>query len=223
MNYKQIYDDLITRGKQRVLYGYSEKHHIIPRCIGGGNDFTNLVRLTPEEHYLAHQLLVKIYPGNKSLVYAAIAMIRNRPGNKLYGWLRRRYSKVMSARVGQKNSQFGTRWISNPIEKISKRINKDEEIPTGWISGRNKWEKTLTCQCCNKVFFATKRKMYCSAQCKVSVRPDTKYKNGYTVEVDGKQFNSISEAADFYKIGHETARMRFKSNNFLSWKILGVA
>lgn len=34
------------------------------------------------------------------------------------------------------------------------------------------------------------------------------------------KFESISHAADAYGIGHETTRMRFKSSNFESWKIL---
>ena len=64
MNYKKIYDSLIERGKNRNLNEYGEKHHIVPKCLGGSNKKENLVKLTPEEHYVAHQLLVKIYPNN---------------------------------------------------------------------------------------------------------------------------------------------------------------
>ena len=100
MNYNKIYNDLITRSKFRILSEYKETHHIVPRCLGGTNDLNNLVDLTPEEHYLAHQLLVKIHPGNKSLIYAVSAMcmsahskgmIRN---NKMYGWIRRAISEI---------------------------------------------------------------------------------------------------------------------------------
>lgn len=35
---------------------------------------------------------------------------------------------------GTKNSQFGSIWISNG--KISKKINKSDKIPNGWIRGR---------------------------------------------------------------------------------------
>lgn len=34
-----------------------EKHHIIPRCFGGPNDKTNIVKLTAYEHILAHYYL----------------------------------------------------------------------------------------------------------------------------------------------------------------------
>jgi hypothetical protein len=66
MNYKKIYDNLISKGRNRVLNCYVERHHIIPKCMGGTDDEENLVELTPEEHYVAHQLLVKIYPKNKA-------------------------------------------------------------------------------------------------------------------------------------------------------------
>jgi hypothetical protein len=65
--------------------------------MGGTDVNENLVRLTPEEHYLAHQLLIKIYPKNKKLVYAALIMCQSKDGvirnNKLYGWVRRAVSK----------------------------------------------------------------------------------------------------------------------------------
>lgn len=94
MDYKKIYNNLITRGLNRkpAIDTYYEKHHIVPRCLGGSDDVTNLVHLTPEEHYIAHQLLIKIYPEHHGLAYAALKLtigteytIRN---NKLYGWIR---------------------------------------------------------------------------------------------------------------------------------------
>lgn len=105
MDYRQIYEDLCERGRNRCLLFYKETHHILPRCMGGNDDPKNLVDLTPEEHYLAHQLLVKIYPENKKLAYALQAMcassgnqIRN---NKMYGWVR---EAVNEARKNFKHS-----------------------------------------------------------------------------------------------------------------------
>lgn len=34
--------------------GYSEKHHVCPRSLGGSNSAKNLVRLKASDHYLAH-------------------------------------------------------------------------------------------------------------------------------------------------------------------------
>lgn len=82
--------------------GYVESHHILPRCLGGLDNKENLVELYPEEHYLAHLLLCKIYPNNQKLLYAAMnmssgSMINNgKRSNKAYGWLRRQYAESMS-------------------------------------------------------------------------------------------------------------------------------
>ena len=99
MNYQKHYDTLINRAKNRLLEGYSERHHIIPRCMGGTDEQDNLATLTAEEHYVAHQLLVKIYPDNYKLIYAAHMMTVSSSGqvrnNKLYGWLRVKFSASM--------------------------------------------------------------------------------------------------------------------------------
>jgi hypothetical protein len=135
MDYQKIYNSLIEKGKNRKLDCYVETHHIIPRCMNGSDDTDNLVDLTPEEHYLAHQLLVKIYPDNYSLVKAAQMMIPNRPSNKMYGWLRRRFSEVQSiSQSGEGNSQYGKIWITNGIE--TKKVRNKTDIPEGWVIGR---------------------------------------------------------------------------------------
>lgn len=62
------YTTLCEKARDRpVLEGYQEKHHIIPKSLGGNEDATNLVALTAREHYIAHLLLVRITEGvNKS-------------------------------------------------------------------------------------------------------------------------------------------------------------
>lgn len=90
MDYRAHHDRLISRARERVLTGYKERHHIIPRCMGGDNSPENLVYLTPEEHYVVHQLLVKMHPHVGGLIHAAVRMARQCTGNKAYGWLRRR-------------------------------------------------------------------------------------------------------------------------------------
>lgn len=96
MDYKKHYNLLIERSRNRQLAGYAERHHIVPKCLGGTDDVSNIAILTAEEHFLAHQLLVKIYPNSPPLVNAVLLMTThhtmNRVNNKLYGWLRKRAS-----------------------------------------------------------------------------------------------------------------------------------
>lgn len=65
MNYLGIYNALIAkRINDPVSPGaYSERHHIIPKSLGGSNRKSNLVRLTAREHFVAHWLLAKIHGG----------------------------------------------------------------------------------------------------------------------------------------------------------------
>lgn len=57
---------------------YYEFHHILPRCIGGLDDEENLIPLTAREHFLAHYLLMKIYPDNYKLGFAFTAFCMNK-------------------------------------------------------------------------------------------------------------------------------------------------
>ena len=91
MDYKKHYTLLIERATNRQLHDYKERHHILPKCMGGTDATDNLVYLTPEEHYLAHLLLVKIYPEETRLVFAAHMMsVGKSRNNKVYGWLKKK-------------------------------------------------------------------------------------------------------------------------------------
>ena len=72
MNYIKHYDLLIKKCKPRgtdktLVDGYFELHHILPRCMGGLDEDTNLVLLTAKEHYIAHLLLSKANPSHVGL------------------------------------------------------------------------------------------------------------------------------------------------------------
>ncbi len=95
MDYQHHYDVLMLRACNRKLLGYAENHHILPKCMGGSDDLVNIAKLTTEEHYLAHQLLVKIYPGNYKLLQAILIMsgegnLHRKCTNKLFGWIKRK-------------------------------------------------------------------------------------------------------------------------------------
>ena len=77
--------------------------------------------------------MVFLFPNNYKLIRAAAMMIPKRLNNKMYGWLRRKFSEAQSAsQSGSGNSQAGTFWITNGI-KETKTIDK---IPQGWEKGR---------------------------------------------------------------------------------------
>lgn len=61
--YKWYYKIIKTARERKVLGGYGENHHIIPRSMGGNDSTDNIVRLTAREHYVCHLLLPKCTSG----------------------------------------------------------------------------------------------------------------------------------------------------------------
>lgn len=100
MNYQKIYTNLIE-SRKALIYdesNYTEKHHIIPKCMGGTDAVENMIRLSYREHFLAHLLLTKIYPYHKGVNYALLCMLRkNTAGrtitSKVYETIKKNYSK----------------------------------------------------------------------------------------------------------------------------------
>ena len=71
--YTKWYNNIISSAKGRINIGYVEKHHIIPRSLGGSDDKNNIVALTAKEHFICHLLLTKMTTGlqNRSMWHAA--------------------------------------------------------------------------------------------------------------------------------------------------------
>jgi hypothetical protein len=104
MDYAKHYAKLIDRARRRPLFrniNY-EFHHIVPRCMGGGEERENLVRLKLEEHCVAHLLLAKMHPDNPKVVYAAEVM--SRKGSELRMTKNKRYGRA--TRAGKKRWEY---------------------------------------------------------------------------------------------------------------------
>ena len=69
----KVYLAIVQRAEERTPEGYVERHHIVPKCMGGSNDATNIVALTAREHFICHLLLIRMSPAEyrAKLVYAA--------------------------------------------------------------------------------------------------------------------------------------------------------
>jgi hypothetical protein len=65
INWEKIYNKLIENNKNKLLVEnqYYEKHHIVPKYLGGGNENLNLIYLTFDKHILAHYILYR-WKGN---------------------------------------------------------------------------------------------------------------------------------------------------------------
>jgi len=78
MNYEKIYNQIIEKARtENRIKGtsvYYEKHHIVPKCLGGSNKKENLVLLTAREHFICHWLLIRVYIDSNKLAHAFFRM-----------------------------------------------------------------------------------------------------------------------------------------------------
>jgi hypothetical protein len=131
--YTNWYNNIISSAKQRVNSGYTERHHIIPRSLGGSDLSSNLVNLTAREHFVCHWLLTKMVADKKhqyQMWNAIGSMIdRTNPYQKRYvghsrkfELIRAQLSKQKSAKFsGENNPMYGKTHTPDAIEKIRKR------------------------------------------------------------------------------------------------------
>ena len=135
MNYQLIHDSIIDRAKTRVLpkETYTERHHIIPRCMGGSDNKSNLVDLTAKEHFIIHKLLVEIYPDVRGLWSAYFMMMNAKTKSQgrdyitmssEYGRVKLICAQIQSDRmkgrlVGEKNPRWGVKLSIETKKKIS--------------------------------------------------------------------------------------------------------
>jgi len=78
--FTKVYFLIINRALERPSAKGMEKHHIVPKSIGGQDKKFNLAHLTPKEHRLCHLLLTKMVdnPQHKISMYCAAWRMNNR-------------------------------------------------------------------------------------------------------------------------------------------------
>lgn len=106
--YSRWYQNIIKRAIERVQSPdeYYERHHIIPKSLGGTDSKENIVKLTAREHFICHLLLTKMTTGSAraSMSYAAWQMTnrnnrpRYSPTSRMYEFLRIQLSKTYTGR-----------------------------------------------------------------------------------------------------------------------------
>ena len=153
MNYKKIYDQLVEKCKVRgldksALEGYYEKHHIVPKCMGGSDDVENFVLFTAKEHYIAHLLLTKVYPESHGLYYAAFMMGSNGRNSKLYSNLR---EFVASTNSKRNKGKLKTDYTGQKIG----RLLVQRYVVDFTLNGKRKPKWECLCDCGKTAYIAT--------------------------------------------------------------------
>jgi len=152
--YKSWYDSIIQKAKVRNLFGYKEKHHILPRCLGGKDIKKNLVELTAREHFIVHMLLCKFTKGQAKhkMLYSFNAMSTMRYGKRKYklhsrtaGVLRKEFYQSLKGRKdspetrlkkslrfrGKNNPNYGKKFSKEHRRKLSEAKKGKKHILFG--------------------------------------------------------------------------------------------
>jgi hypothetical protein len=140
MNYQNIYNQIIERAKDRKLKGYKEKHHIIPKCLGGNNTKENLVELTAREHFLCHRLLCEIYPNNNKLIWALwlMAIGKKKPKNQEpYKISSREYERVKLIFVNKQKQKKVPQEHKDKVSKANSEEVSQYDVAGVWLKDFN--------------------------------------------------------------------------------------
>jgi len=138
--YTKWYAAITTAGKSS-RDGYTERHHILPKSLGGDDSIENLTNLTAREHFICHWLLTKMYPVGEEhwkMINAFRMMRAENPRQlryktkvtaRVYENLKKEYSKLQSERYsGEGNGFYGKSHSDEAKAKIS-AANKGRAQP----------------------------------------------------------------------------------------------
>jgi hypothetical protein len=169
--YTTWYNNIIRQAQSRVLSvdTYTEKHHIIPKSIGGNDSTDNIVKLTAKEHFICHLLLVKMTTGlhKRSMAYAAWKMthIDNRPRynpcSRTYEMLRKQLSSAYKGITKTKLHWLGKTHTPETI-KLQSKVKQGKNNPNFGVIQKPEWNQKKSesqkgiakpkyvCSCCGK-------------------------------------------------------------------------
>jgi hypothetical protein len=144
--YSRWYTLIVDNAKNRtLLLDYYEKHHIVPKSIGGANNKENLVILTAKEHFVCHLLLTKMLTGSakRKMIYAFWQLSnqsnanqrRYKSSSRMYEISRKMFSEQHSANMKQ-NHPF-----HNEANRKKHQLGVDKRGPTS-VKGVKRNEET---------------------------------------------------------------------------------
>lgn len=188
--YRRTYERLMHRAVGRLyVRGEHERHHIIPRCVGGLDHPDNIVCLTYREHFLAHWLLAK-FSDDRRMKHALFRMTTRGGGRIVSGW------QFATARRAQAEAMIGVQLgkgrkkTAEEREAIRRRMLQNNPSRREEVRAKLRASKVG-----NK---HTKGKRYPSDV--YDTRRGSGSGKSRPVECldDGKFFSTIGEAASFY-------------------------
>lgn len=147
-------DNKYTRCYYRILErpdisGYTEKHHIIPKSLGGSNDDENIRAVSARQHSVLHKLLVKMVVTSehrKKMLFARWCMTRNANGKRLVTSRDYEVAKLglVEALRNRPISPDGKKRLSEARKIKCKSMTPEEKFAAGSTGGKAHAEKLKT-------------------------------------------------------------------------------
>lgn len=228
--YSKIYERFITKCRLRkgIKGDFYEVHHIVPKSIGGNNDRTNLIKLTPREHFFAHLLLSKMYDGESQIKMAhALRMMSGISRAK--------------KRITSKSYELAKNIIYKVLQSAGKDYQQEKELQDSILTEFTDIDKVFergTCKRCGirprSINYIKSGKTFYRSTCEVCLAGNNKFKipqwkfDGYsklptcelcsfeaiyqeqlTVIIDNKKYKTICmncQVAEKLKLKQKTLR-----------------
>jgi hypothetical protein len=149
--YKKLIENAVVRNWKRKKG--RERHHILPKSIGGTDEKSNLVYITAREHFICHWLLIKMTDGDyrSKMIYALRGMkaenknqerYHTRITSRVYERYRLEHSKIHSKRMkgvtpwNKGGVEITDQHRENLVKAALNRPAKTEEAIQKWKESR---------------------------------------------------------------------------------------
>jgi hypothetical protein len=221
--YKKWYVAITTVGKA-LRDGYTEKHHILPKSLGGDDSIENLTDLTAREHFICHWLLTKIYPTGEAhwKMINAFRMMqaensrqqryKTKVTARVYENLKEEYSMLQSERYsGEKNPMYGDKFY---------RSAEGTERQRAAVTGENNGAKQLEARAkISASKLGKKRKPFSKEwRGKLSASKQGENNNRFGINVSEDTKKKISESLSGRKQDPEVVVRRAETQRALNMK-----
>lgn len=130
ITYKEFIQNVLdTRGRFECGDEYHERHHIVPRCMGGTDEEDNLIDLYAREHFIAHKLLSEENPENDSLSYAwtMMAFVKDK-NQERYELTQEEYEEARIKQSEMASKRFTELWCNDEYRKRVSEAHKRENL-----------------------------------------------------------------------------------------------
>jgi hypothetical protein len=223
--YNRWYENLVIKAKNRAKpEGYTERHHIIPRSLGGSNSKDNLVDFTAREHYIAHLLLwkMKFSPKHHNKMTMALHIMVNGSGNekqdrsylvsaRLYEAHRKDLRKVMSETLtGPGNPFYGKTHTEATRQKIVEANARTKAVRSAKLTGEGNgfYGKKHTAEALAKIGEESAKLHTPERKKAYSDRMKIRWKNPEYIQEMKEKMSVINAAKDYKEIARKVVETK---------------